>query len=94
MAKDTKERAEIWKEYFDKLLCTEEPKEIIKIVTRKMNDVEVEELTIEDVRKAMRNLKENIAPGTGGIHPGLIKYGGNKLCCSEEEERGPEKGLL
>jgi len=35
--------------------------------------------------------------GTGGIHPGLIKYGGNilnKLRCPEEEGCGPEKGLL
>jgi hypothetical protein len=28
---NTKERAEIWKEYFDKLLYTEEPEELIKI---------------------------------------------------------------
>jgi len=27
----------------------------------------------------MRNLKNNKAARTGGIHPGLIKYGGNKL---------------
>jgi len=27
----------------------------------------------------MRNLKNNKAAQTGGIHPGLIKYGGNKL---------------
>jgi len=38
-----------------------------------------------------------MAAGTGGIHAGLIKYRGkklNKLCCPEEEECGPEKGLL
>lgn len=52
-----KERAEIWKEYFDKLLNIQEPKELIKIGNRKINEVEVEELTIEDVEKAMRNLK-------------------------------------
>jgi len=28
---NTKERAEMWKEYFDKLLNTEEAKELIKI---------------------------------------------------------------
>jgi len=31
LAMNTKERTEIWKEYFDKLLNTEEPKELIKI---------------------------------------------------------------
>ena len=38
--------------------------------------------------------------GTGGIHPGLIKYGGNKLLnriyelVRHEEKCGPEKSLL
>jgi hypothetical protein len=27
----------------------------------------------------MRNLKIHKAPETGAIHPGLMKYGGNKL---------------
>jgi hypothetical protein len=37
------------------------------------------ELNTEDVNRAVGNLKNNKATGTGGIHPGLIKYGGNKL---------------
>ena len=53
-----KERAKIWKEYFDKLLNTEEPKDLIKIGSREINEVEVEELTIEDVKRTMRNLKK------------------------------------
>ena len=69
LAMKTKETAEIWKEYFDKLLNTEEPKELIKTGQREINEVEVEELTIEDVKKAMRNLKNNKAAGTDGIHP-------------------------
>ena len=51
---NTKERAEIWKECFDKLLNMKEPKELIKIGNREIN--EVEELTIEG--KAMGNLKK------------------------------------
>jgi len=79
LAMNTKEKAEVWKEYFDKLLNTEEPKELIKKGNKKISEVEVEELTIEDVKEAIRNLKNNKAAGTDGIPPELIKYGGNKL---------------
>jgi len=78
---NTKEKAEIWIEYFDKLLNTEEPRELIKKGNKEMSkiEVEVEELNIEDVKKAIRNLKNNKEAGTDGIHPELIRYGGNKL---------------
>jgi len=76
---NTKEKAEIWKEYFDKLLNTEEPRELIKKGNTETGIVEVEELTTEDVKKAIRNLKNYKAAGTDGIRPKLIKYGGNKL---------------
>ena len=36
LAMNTKETAEIWKEYFDKLLNTEEPMELIKKETAKV----------------------------------------------------------
>jgi len=74
---NTKERAEIWNEYFEKLLNVEEPKELLEIGNRQIIEVDVE-LTIEDVKKAMRNLKNSRAAGTDGIHPEL-KYRGNKL---------------
>jgi hypothetical protein len=32
LAMNTKQKAKIWKEYFDKLPFTEEPKELIKIL--------------------------------------------------------------
>jgi len=54
---NTIERAEIWKQYFDKLLYTEEPEELIKIGSREITEFEVEKLTIKVVKKAMRNLK-------------------------------------
>jgi len=70
---NTKEKAEIWKEYFDKLLNTEKPRELIKKGNKEIGEAEVEELTTEDVKKAIRNLKNNKADGTDGIHPELIK---------------------
>jgi hypothetical protein len=34
---NNKERAEIWKEYFDKLLYIEEPKELIQLGNKDIN---------------------------------------------------------
>ena len=34
---NTEHRTQIWEEYFEKLLNTEEPKELIKIVNRDIN---------------------------------------------------------
>ena len=46
-----KEKAEIWKGYYDKLLNTEEPKELIKKGNKEISEDEVEELTIKDVKR-------------------------------------------
>ena len=78
---NTKDKTEIWKEYFDKLLNTEEPRELIKKGNKEISKVEVdmEELIIEDLIEAIRNLKNKKTAGTDGMHLELIKYGGNKL---------------
>ena len=96
-----KEKAEIWTEYFDKLLNTEELRELIKKGNKEIIEVkvEVEELTIQDVKKAIRNLKNNKAAATDGIYLELIKYRRNKLLNRMyelvrqiwEEERIPEE---
>ena len=96
---NTRVRAEIWKEYFDKLLNVDELMKLIKIRNRESNEAEVDEPTVEDVKTAKRNLKNNKAAGTEGKHPELIKYGGNKLLNRIyelvgqiwEEERMPEE---
>jgi len=98
LAMNIKEKAGMWKEYFDKLLNTEEPRELIKKGNKEIGEVEVE-LTIEDVKKAIGNLKNNKVAGTDGIYPELIKYRGNKLLNrmyelvtqTWEEERIPEE---
>jgi hypothetical protein len=79
LAMNKKEKAEVWEEHFDKLLNTENPKELIKKGNKEVSTVEVEEITIEDVEKATRNLKNSKAAGSDGIHSELIKYGGYKL---------------
>ena len=84
---NTKEKAEMWKEYFDKFLNTEEPRELIKKGNKEISEVEVE-LIIEDIKKAIRNLKNNKVAGTEGIHLELIKYGGNKLLSVMYKLRG------
>jgi hypothetical protein len=56
-----KEEAGIWKEHFDKLLNTEEPKEVIKTGTKGTSVFDIEEITIEDAEKAINNLRNNKA---------------------------------
>jgi len=57
---NTKEKAEIWKEYFDKLLNTKEPRELIKKGNKEISEVEneVEEFTTEDTKKGNMKLKK------------------------------------
>jgi hypothetical protein len=51
------EKAGIWKKHSHKLLNTEDPKELIKTGNKEISRVEVEEIAIDNVEKAIRNLK-------------------------------------
>jgi len=42
MAMNTKEKAEIWKEYFEKLLSRKEPRELIKKGNKEIGEVDAE----------------------------------------------------
>jgi len=59
-ALNKKEKEKVWKEYFDKLLNTEEPRELITKGNKETSEVGVyvEDLTLEDVKKAIRNFKK------------------------------------
>ena len=59
------EKAKIWKEHFDKLLNTEDKKELIKTENKESGEVDVEEITIEDVEKAVIKLKKQQGIGNG-----------------------------
>ena len=50
LAMNTREKADIRKEYFEKFLNTEEPRELIKKGNKEISKLEVEELTKEDYR--------------------------------------------
>jgi hypothetical protein len=76
---DKKEKAEALKENFDKLLITENPKQLIKTGNKEISKVEVEEIIIGAVEKAIRDLQNNKEAGTYGIYSELIKYGGDRL---------------
>ena len=70
---------EIWKEFFYDLLNREERPDIIESAHIPEVDMHIEEPTIDCVRKAIKSLKNNKAPGLDNISAGLIKHGGEIL---------------
>jgi len=76
------QRTEIWKECFDELLNAENPEVKMNINDKQVNMDEISEPTIEEVKEAIKKLKNNKAAGSDGIQPELLKYGGKN--CNRE----------
>ena len=73
------QRTEIWKERFDELLNTEDPEVQLNINDKRVNMDEINEPTVEEVKEAIKKLKNNKAAGSDGIQSELLKYGWEDL---------------
>lgn len=76
---EQKSRAERWKRYFEKLLNSTVPVQPIEHNTYERVELQVKDISLEDVKIAISCLKNWKAPGTNKIPSELIKYGGEEL---------------
>ena len=88
-----------WSEYYEALLNADDGRraQLSEVVRVRVNDDTCNELevSVEDVRKAVKNLKKGKLSGVDGITSEMLKYGGEallewltrvyKVCMSEEK---------
>ena len=77
-----REQLERWKEHFSEILNQDEPDTLCDLGSehaREMLNVNLSDISLEEVRSALRTLKNNKAAGADDIQPELLKYGGKTL---------------
>ena len=70
---ESEEVSERWRRYFEELLNEENENDIPEIEAVKGP---IEEITEEEVKKALKGMKTNKAPGPSGLPSDMIKYAG------------------
>ena len=76
-----REQLERWKEHFREILNQDEPDTFCDLGSeraREMLNVNLSDISLEEVRSGLRKLKNNKAAGADDIQPELLIYGGNK----------------
>ncbi|KAL4104223.1 hypothetical protein QTP88_019532 [Uroleucon formosanum] len=76
---DPIEKVTRWKNYFEELLNSEVPVRPVPAWIDHRAEQEVNDVSMQEVKTAINNLKNWKAPGTDGIPAELIKYGGEAL---------------
>ena len=76
-----KEVAERWIEHFNSVLNQPEPSTLLEINEEipEIQDIETGRIERCEIEAAIKKLKNNKSPGADGIHPEMIKYGGECL---------------
>ena len=77
-----REQLERWKEHFNEILNQDESDTLCDLGSdhaREMLNVNLSDMSLEEVRSVLRKVKNNKAAGADDIQPELLMYGGKTL---------------